>query len=202
MNLKSIINYFTPTSILDIGANTGWFYLLCRECFPDAKYCLIEANPECEANLKSLQVEYHISLLTNAVKTVNFYTTKDSPTTTGASIYKENSKFFTDENLVITEYQSTTLDLLFQNRTFDLIKMDVQGAELDIIKGGLNTLANTKGVLLELSCIPYNDGAPMEDEVISYMESIGFYEVEELASHYDEQFNLTQRDVLFINKNL
>lgn len=202
MHLSVIREYFTPSSILDVGANTGWFYNLATQQFPDAYYYLIEANPLCEDVLKSLNVDYYIGPISDSIKTVAFYTSKSDPLTTGASIYKENTSHFSDDNLITNYYQTTLLDSLLNDKYFDLIKMDVQGSELDIIRGGLSIIKNAKGLLLELSCLPYNEGAPLEQEIIAYLQTIGFYEEEELDCHYTPNHELFQRDVLFINKNL
>jgi FkbM family methyltransferase len=94
----------------------------------------------------------------------------------GNSIYRENN------NSVFPEYNyelkiSRTLDSLRKDFNYpqpDLIKIDVQGAELDVIKGSLETLKNTKYLILELQEIDYNLGAPKALEVINYLESIGW----------------------------
>lgn len=201
MFLKPIHDYFEPTSILDIGANTGWFYELSKAEFPDAYFYLVEANPACEDSLKAKGVDYFIGPLSDTVKTVKFYTNTFDQWTTGASIYRENTNYFSDEKLIVNEYQTTTLDSLFTDRRFDLIKMDVQGSELDIIRGGLRTVSRCKGLLLEVSRIEYNQNAPLEHEVIEYLQTLGFYEEEELACTYLDNYDIFQRDVLFINKN-
>jgi FkbM family methyltransferase len=202
MNLNIIRNYLIPRTILDIGANIGDFYKNAHNEFSDATYTLVEANPECLPYLQALPVEHHIAVLSDSIKPVVFYTNKQDARSTGASVYRENTHHFSDENLVTTVYQSTTLDILFPDRVFDLIKMDVQGSELDIIKGAPNIISTCKGLLLELSCIPYNHAAPLEQEVITYLRDIGFIEVEELSTLYNNEHLLIQRDVLFINKAL
>ena len=52
--------------------------------------------------------------------------------------------------------------------------MDVQGAELDIIKGALETIGTVDHVILELQKVEYNTGAPQKDQVIDYMHFLGF----------------------------
>lgn len=202
MLLSVIREYFTPSRILDVGASTGWFYDLAKTEFPDAYFYLIEANPLCEDILKTKQVDYYIGPVSDHVKTVSFYTNTDDPLTTGGSVYRENTPHFADHKLLVNEYQTTTLDILFTDKYFDLIKMDVQGSELDIIRGGLRTITNSKGLLLEVSKLEYNQNAPLETEVIQYLQTIGFYEVEELHCHYLDNYEVSQRDVLFINKTL
>jgi hypothetical protein len=78
--------------------------------------------------------------------------------------------------------------------------MDVQGSELDIIKGALPIIKKTDSLLLELQTLEYNKGAPMASDVISYLQGIGFDMVDILNLMYSEN-HLIQVDVLFINRN-
>jgi hypothetical protein len=68
----------------------------------------------------------------------------------------------------------TTLDSLLPGQRFDLIKMDVQGAELDILQGSPGFIHNTKYLWLELQAHNYNLGAPSAGKVIGYLHQIGF----------------------------
>jgi hypothetical protein len=52
--------------------------------------------------------------------------------------------------------------------------MDVQGAELDVLKGAEKALKHCKDLILELQIVEYNKGAPLKDEVINYVEQLGF----------------------------
>ena len=63
MGLEKIKNYFEPKSILDIGANVGQFYNESKLVFSNSYYYLIEGNENCEVVLKTLGVDYSISLL-------------------------------------------------------------------------------------------------------------------------------------------
>lgn len=202
MYLPIIEEYFTPKSILDIGAHLGVFYKSAVVQFPSAYFYLIEANPLCEEELKKLNVDYYIGPVSDSVKTVKFYTNTDDVYTTGASIYRENTHHFSDEKLIVNEYVTTTLDILLHDKQFDLIKLDVQGSELDVIRGGVQMVSQCKGLIVELSLTEYNHNAPMEKDVINFLHTVGFVEEEELGSHYTEDHKLFQRDALFINTNI
>jgi hypothetical protein len=52
--------------------------------------------------------------------------------------------------------------------------MDIQGAELKALKGAVETLKSCNHLILELQHKDYNLGAPKSQEVIEYLESIGF----------------------------
>jgi FkbM family methyltransferase len=201
MNLSVIQNYFNPEKILDIGANIGQFYLDCVEIYPNAYYHLIEGNDYCEENLKNLNVDYSIILLSDVEKEVDFYIRKHEIKCTGNSIYREKTNFFKEDEIEIIKKKTSTLTSIFSDTNFDLIKIDVQGSELDIIKGGLNIVKNAKGIILEVSLTEYNEGSPLKNEVIEFMDSIGFYPSETIGYNgHPETQEQIQEDILFLPK--
>ena len=201
MGLEIIKKYFTPKSILDIGANVGQFYNESKQIFPDAYYYLIEGNDKCEIPLKNLNVDYSISLLSDEVKEVNFYTRTYEERCTGNSIYREKTSFYDDNQITIEPKQTTTLELLLTDKEFDLIKIDVQGSELDIIKGGIDIIKNSKGIIMEVSLVEYNENSPTKKFVYDFMEKINFYPAEHIGDiNHPITHQLIQQDILFINK--
>jgi FkbM family methyltransferase len=199
MNLYKISNYFYPYRILDIGANIGQFHQIAKQVYPDSYIFSIEASDECEYYLKQITDNYYIGLLTKDNSEYDFYSRKNDPTGTGNSIYRELTSFYSDEQVKIIKKQGIKLDDLFEpDSEFDLIKIDTQGSELDIIEGGINLCNKAKGILLEVSLTQYNENSPLYDEVISFMNNIGFKSKEIL----DEQrnHNAHQQDILFINE--
>ena len=202
MSLLTIKKYFEPASILDIGANTGQFYREISQIFPNAYYFLIEGNDGCEIPLKSTGMDYSISMLSDSEKIVNYYIRDGEPLCTGNSIYKENTSFYDEDKVIVVQKNTKTLPQVVNDKTFDLIKIDVQGSELDIMKGGIEIIKSSKGVLLEVSLVEFNQGAPTKQEVIDFMQEIGFEPVEVIANINHPLFHtLIQEDVLFLNKN-
>lgn len=186
-------NYNTMR-ILDIGANDGWWYRHTVNTYPQAEFVLIEANPYNEPALQRLGVKYHIACLSDQIKQVDFFITVDNPTSTGASYYLENTDNFNQDNTRAMELTTTTLDTLFPSEVFDFIKMDVQGAEVDIINGGKQLISKASRVLLEVPIdgVEYNLGAPTRAAYFEAMASIGFTNYEVV-----ENINNLQEDILF-----
>ena len=182
--------------VLDIGAYSGEWSLLLKEFYPEADILMIDANEEKEEDLKKIG-KYKIALLgSENNKEVDYYKCKDG-IPTGNGIYKENSQFTFEP----VKRKTTTLStLLGSDKGFDLIKMDVQGSELDIIKGSLPIIKKTNVLLLELQTIQFNQGAPSASEVISYLYQNGFELVDIFNLMYATN-DLIQVDTLFINKN-
>ena len=102
------------------------------------------------------------------------------------------------ENPTKITLPTRTLDSL--NQRVDFIKMDVQGAELDIIKGGLKTIQNAAVLQLELAMLEYNEGSPKASEIISYLYNLGF-NLFDIGSFYFWDEKLNQSDMFFVNRN-
>lgn len=199
MNLSPINDYFLPSSILDIGANVGQFRTQAQEFWPDSYIFSIEASDACEEHLSKLTDDYLICLLAKDESNYNYFSRKNDPTSTGNSIYRELTRFFSDDQLEVIKKDGIPLDSLFApDRTFDLIKMDTQGSELDIIEGGREICSRAKAILLEVSYTEYNKNAPLVAEVVEYMQKFNY----EPSWVLDESRNhgAHQQDILFINK--
>ena len=194
LELDKVRGYFEPRAVLDIGANIGLFYRECKQAFPHSEVFCIEANRNCEESLQGLTNNYRICLLGGEDKTVGFYRDKTDKFSAGNSIYRELTEFFRDANVEVTTEEMVRLDSINFAVSFDLIKLDTQGSELDIIRGGLSVCKKAKGLILEVSTLPYNDGAPLQVEVISYMSSVGCDPVAVLGEN-----TAGQRDLLFLN---
>ncbi len=201
MNVNIVSNYFIPYRVLDIGANIGQFHSLFKKHYSYSYIFSIEASQECESELKKITNDYLIALLAKDNSVYEFYSRKGDPTCTGNSIYREMTQFYSDDQVNVLEQEAMTLDNLFmRDSEFDLIKIDTQGSELDIISGGKKLCSKAKGIILEVSLTQYNHGAPLYDEVISFMDNFGF----KMTDVLDESFNhgSHQQDILFINKGL
>lgn len=204
MNFSKLTSYLeNPKTILDIGAFRGEFSQTLNTFYPDAEFMLVEANPYLENDLKKLPFPYEITPLTRYGETKLFFIQKDNPIGTGASFYKENTQWYSEGNYSTLSLESSTLDSrkYFQDKTIDLIKLDVQGSELDIMKGGQQTLKRTKFILLECSLVPYNHNAPLMDVVLSYLEEQNFKVVDIID--YIKDFNrIFQLDILVKNTEI
>lgn len=196
MNLELLKTFnFNPTTVLDIGAHLGDFTNQCKSTWPNSEVFMIEANKNCEQALQRFGNNYLIALLGSENKTTTYFTQADNLWGAGNSIYKE---------LTEVKYNETTLnmkrldDLFESDSLFDLIKIDVQGAEIDVMKGGLELVKRAQCVILELSIIPYNENAPLYKEVINFMLNLNFVPKIELEKHYIKN-KLIQFDLAFFN---
>ena len=195
-----------PNAILDIGAHTGQFHSWSKRVWPDVGVFMIEANPLHESHLDKLAMmngdNYLIDALGDEEREVTFYTRSDKPHTEGNSYYKEANYWDIPQLVQKSKTKLKKLDNIFEDdATFELIKIDTQGSELDILKGGKELVKRALAVVLEVSLIEYNEGAPSAEETINYMNKIGFEERMSIGEHYDGE-TIVQKDILFTNKEL
>ncbi len=195
-----------PNAILDIGAHSGQFYGWSKRAWPLCSVFMIEANPLHEHKLRNMTFQmdddYLIAALGDEEREVTFYTRSDKPHTEGNSYYKEANYWDIPQLVQESKVKLQTLDKLFKdNTTFDLIKVDTQGSELDILEGGKKLVSKSKAVILEVSFIEHNLGAPSDKETMDYMNGIGFEEKMSIGEHYDGD-ELVQKDLLFLNREL
>ena len=195
-----------PTAILDIGAHSGQFYGWAKRVWPDSFIWMVEANHLHERMLENLirfsNDAYLIAALGDEVREVTFYTRSDKPHTEGNSYYKEHNYWDIPQLVQESKMTLQKLDNLFEeDSVFDIIKVDTQGSELDILRGGTDLVSRAKAIILEVSFIEYNEGAPTDKETIEYMNEIGFEEQVSLGEHYDGD-TIVQKDLLFTNKEL
>ena len=201
-NHRKRLEYYRKVNInfnkvLDIGAYEGEWTKTFKYYYPTADVLMIEANTEKESVLKEIG-NYKIAVLGKTDdEEVNYYKCLDG-VPTGNGIYPENTdyKFEPEKRKAIT--LST---LLGSDDGFDLIKMDVQGAERDIIQGSLPIIANTKFLLLELQTVQYTKGTPRFSEMVAYLHDLGFEFVDIFDLKYDRDC-LIEMDCLFINRNV
>jgi FkbM family methyltransferase len=194
-----------PTVILDIGAHSGQFYRWAKRTWPTSAIWMVEANEVHERILKNITLgtddEYLIAVLGDEERDVTFYTRSDKPHTEGASYYKENAYWDIPQLVMQIPKRLQKLDNLFEDMQFDIIKMDTQGSELDIIKGGKNLCKKASAIILEVSLVDLNEGAPTYDEVIGFMDDFGFEEKMSIGEHYDGD-EIIQKDLVFLNEEL
>lgn len=186
------------TRVLDLGAFEGSWTKLIKGLYPQVKVIMVDANTEKEQLLRPLG-EFHLAVLGDTDgREVDYYKCQDGDAGSGNGIYRENTAFtFAPE-----KRRCVTLStLLGTPEGFDLIKMDVQGAELDVIRGGLPIVRNSRYLLLELQTHNYNLGAPHFEEVVAYLHGEGFGVVDIVDLMYAGD-KLIQADVLFRNRNL
>ena len=196
---------FDPAEILDVGAAHGHFAALARHAFPAARLTCVEANPESYRKFgEKLGDERHCRCLAAREEDRTFWTTRLDPTSGGCSLHREMRPGFSDEFAERVAMRTTTIDALFRDRAFDLIKVDTQGSELEILQGGYRTLDRATAVIVEMSLVQYNRGGARIEDVVAWMRDHDYALVEmcgPVEGYHWHRGRPTQVDGIFVQRH-
>jgi FkbM family methyltransferase len=198
------------SKIIDIGGADGTTSVMFSNAFPSAKIFVFEPIQESfhKIELKALENK-NLVPINKAIG--NFKGTSKiniANRITSSSLLLLNADKMSDafgENLKFNrqvEIEVSTLDDEFSSEEpISIIKIDVQGFELEVLKGGINTLKRTDLLLLEVG---NHDG---------YLNAPGYYLVDEFLRNnsfvlYDifpslkDRGRLKEWDVIYIKGSL
>ena len=196
---------FSPATIYDIGAYRGGWTRLAREVFPAAQFVLFEANADHGPDLaQSGHRHLIVALGAEDGGAKPFYVPRQGDVT-GASLYVENTAHYAAPNLEVREVETARLDTVAARDRLpppDLVKIDVQGAELDVMAGATQALRGASALIVELSLIDYNKRAPLIADVFAGVDRYGFKCADLCEVHRTGKGFVLQLDLLFVRPPL
>ncbi len=74
----------------------------------------------------------------------------------------------------VVEVQTRRLDDIDEIPEFDLLKIDIQGAETDVFENGVNKLKSAVAVISEVAAIPIYEDQPLLDAQMRALSKQGF----------------------------
>lgn len=191
---------FNPTNILDIGANIGEWARQTQKLFPDANIFMIEGNGHCQDKLAATGIPYEITLVGNYRGNSTYYIDSHDLTSTGNSIFKENSGLFIDALEVTVPIN--TIDNIIADRNlppFQYMKMDIQGAELIALQGATKALTTIEVIITEAAVMEYNDFGNSFIEMYVTLDKLGYAMFDVVEVLRDSHNNVAiQFDVLWV----
>jgi FkbM family methyltransferase len=181
---KESLPHFKPNYgdfVIDVGSHIGHYTLIAAKLVgPKGKVIAIEADPK---NFEILNKNIELNKLNDNVITINY----------AASSKEEKIKLFTPEkdagqtifNTIISnrvnpnekfiEVNANTLDNLLQENEISVnevnwIKIDVEGAELEVLKGAHNILSKSKDISLLIEI----HSSDLYQSIIKFLEIYNF----------------------------
>jgi len=170
-------------TIFEIGAlplegQTEPFYQL-LDFFPDSQIVSFEVDESlCEQLNKEARPghKYYPVALGRKQEKCTFYETNHPMC---CSLYKPNEKLLSKYNNLevsmlkaVSSIDTVSLDYFTKENNFesvDFIKIDIQGAELDVFQGGVNTLKDVVAIVSEVEFIPLYIDQPLFGDICSFL---------------------------------
>ena len=196
---------FKPRSILDVGANKGDWSRMAAEVYPNASFLLIEPQHEMHLHLEQFCRDFPKARWVEAGSGAT-----EGELTLTIWDDMEGSSFLPEENTPLTigkkrrSVKIVTIDSLYDCKTDlpDLVKLDVQGFELEALKGAQMLFGRTELFILEVSLYECTPHCPLFSEVVGFMTQRG-YEVYALPGFMRRPFDaaLGQADIAFARRD-
>jgi FkbM family methyltransferase len=203
-NLHGLVHGFDNAgaqTVIDLGANAGFYTMKIKQDNPQAKVIAVEPNPDV---FELLQMNIELNNLSDII-TVNkavccdseeiIFKTVDQASVLGGKYLGElnKSKFPWLKEEMIKSFKVKCIclsSLLVDNaiNQVDILKLDVQDMELEIIESSLAVLNKVKRIVIE----PHRDET--KDKLVKLLSNNGF----ELIYHESREFG----DLYFVNKEL
>lgn len=202
------IRFCAPATLLDVGANKGQFSTAVRMLFPNAIIEAFEPLPSAAERFAALfagdpQVRLNRMAIGSAEKDAIFYVTDREDS---SSLLPPGAGQKTAFGVAAVDYidvQVRPLEKVIDLATLArplMLKIDVQGSELDVLRG-ISALDKVDFIYVELSFIELYDGQALFEDVRSYLVERGFILRGVFNQLYTKQFGPTQADCLFTRAN-
>ncbi len=159
---------FRPRTVIDVGVADGTFDLY--EGFPDSRFLLIEPMVEFEPALKRICRQHNgIYEIAAAGSRKGSAQIHFGANLHGASLVAEDGG---ERSVPVI-----TVDALVEQHQMKgpfVLKIDVQGAEFEVIEGSVKTLEQTEIVVLEVPLFDFSKTGITMVEAVLKMKELGF----------------------------
>jgi FkbM family methyltransferase len=140
--------------VFDVGANKGHWALMLQQEFPTARLFLFEPQLACREIISKAGLRDY-TLIPKAVSArcgdrVQMFTS--GPASQVASLHERRDTYFSAASFTSFEVETVTIDSVidqYQLTSVDFLKMDIEGHELEALKGAQKGLAS--GVIKALA---------------------------------------------------
>jgi len=195
-----------PRTVIDVGANRGQFALLCARRWPEAHLVCVEPLHKPRATL-ARALRHHDRLEVrdlaladrSGVSTMHVSRADDSSsllpiTATQVAVFPGT------EEARRVDVRTARLDEAIAPGSLErpvLLKLDVQGSELAVLRGATGLLGEIDSVLVECSFATLYAGQALADDVLRFLHGQGFRLTNIVNPTTDEHGNVIQADFLF-----
>jgi FkbM family methyltransferase len=193
---------FSPATVVDVGVGTGTWALY--ETFPGARHVLIEPLAEFAPDLDRIAAQFpgteRVLAAAGALPGVVELNVGAHPHLTSLYQLRDPSWSAGERRTVPV----VTLDQLWHHRELRapaLLKIDVEGAELEVLSGAHAMLPNVEYLVLEVALRELHLHAPRVEDVVLHLRDAGFVLIDILDLAYGPDGTLRFTDLAFVPRD-
>lgn len=203
---EEMLSNLSCSVIVDVGANRGQFALVARKVFPGAHIYSFEPLEGPAKKYQSIFRHDEKSILFfQAIgpkkETTSIHVSKRDDSSSLLPITSAQTELFPGtEEYDIAEIQVSPLGEVLSEKDLQgpaLLKMDVQGFELEALRGCEELIGKFQDIYVECSFRELYKGQAMVDEVIEYLKERSFFLAGVYNVSYDKKGAAIQADFHF-----
>lgn len=194
---------FSPASVFDVGAYQGDFAALCFQLWPETSVTCFEVLPQPSKNiLKLAETQKSLQLIPCLLGAEIREDVEFNLAETASSVFAEQAH----PDKTKATFPMRTIDDVVERdlhgRVPHFLKMDVQGYELEVLKGATHSLPSVQVVLAEVNLLDLYENVPLLGEFMSWMHERGWaaYDICGLMRRPLDRA-LWQADMIFVPEN-
>jgi FkbM family methyltransferase len=200
-----IIEHFTPKRgdiVVDIGAHIGHYTIIAsKRVGANGKVVAIEASP---SNFEILNRNIKLNQLANIINLNHVVYSKETKLKlylpgeeSGNTIYNTVISDRARNEDKFVEVNANTLDYLLQSKgikqeQINWIKIDVEGAEFEVLKGAANILSNSKDIAILIEIHNLRDSTNLYRPIVEFLNLYNF-KIEFEKSHHGGEKHIIVR---------
>ena len=198
-------------TVIDIGASVGDFAFTIRPILPQAQIYSFEPLPDCfEAMLRHMRTAQKFKAFNLAIGDqsgeLTFHRNQHAPSSSFLPMTETHKNAFpSTETSQVVKVKVERLDTLAQQLTIVdplLVKIDVQGYEMHVLRGGEQTIRRASLVIVETSFLTLYGNQPLFGDVYNVLTSWGFIYAGALSElRHPQTGRLLQEDSLFVRSD-
>jgi FkbM family methyltransferase len=201
-------------TVLDVGANRGQFLLACITCLEIDTYHAFEPLPSAFRTLSKVasllstisNLRLHQTVLSDCSRDLSFYITHKSDC---SSYMRPKVNSFSSAKqlgcrkgdvLKLTSLSLNDFNLNLSENACVLLKLDIQGSELDVLRGATLLLTNKslKWIYCEVSELEHYEHQCLFGDVIHFLRNYNFLLCSLCNSNRTNSGKLLYADALFV----
>ena len=199
----SLVAELKPHLILDVGANRGQFALASLYAHPDSAVICFEPLEAPRGRLAAVfqgdnRIDVRGVALGASRRRVPMYVSQRDDSSSLLPIASLQSEVFPGTGLAATvDVTLSTLDHEVADiPPMTLLKLDVQGYEVEVLRGAPDVLSRVQWVLVEVSFLPLYVGICTPADVLEILAASGL-RLQEVVDVYSRRGKIIQADLLF-----
>jgi FkbM family methyltransferase len=204
LELLDLLKPLNPRVIFDVGANVGTWTLLAKTIFPTARVHAFEPLPlHADKFLRTTgrleDVFLHTIALGSSVGQSTLKVNSFSDTSSILPLTTAGKSQWNLDTVDKLQIEITTIDHLLavgQVLQPDVIKLDIQGFELEALKGAIECLPKVAAVITELSFAQFYEDQCLFHDVVTFLGANGLT-LNALGHSTPTGSTLVQADALF-----